>query len=126
MSLGTLTLNAKAYGANRVDANNVAHWTERSAGVAAGYSPLSLSIVEPRGTKPGRVGFRLEVPVVATSDSTCSCTGTVLRTISFTGYADMAGSSTDAEKTDVLARVIDFMSTTQFTNAFLHYQSADS
>lgn len=126
MSLGTLTLNTKVYGPNRVDSNNVAHWAERSAGVAAGYSPLSLSITEPRGTKPGRVGFRLEVPVVATSDTTCSCTGAVLRRIAFTGYADMDGSSTDAEKTDVLARVTAFMATTAFQNAFLHYQSADS
>lgn len=118
MAFTNLTLNTKVYGATRIDSVGTSWWYERSGGTASSYSPLSLSITDPTASKRGRVGFRLEVPVTATVDTACVCAGSVLRTISVTGYADIPGDSTAAEKADALARFIAFVSTPTFANAF--------
>lgn len=118
MSFVNLTLNTKTYGATRIDSSGTSYWTERSAGVANGFSVASLSIVDPSASKRGRVGFRIDIPTVATADSACVCTGQVLRDITMTFYADIDGSSSSTEKADALARLVDFVQTAEFAAAF--------
>jgi len=121
MAFVNLTLNTKVYGASRIDSNGTAFWVNRDGGIYNSFSNVSLSIVDPTSTKRGRVGVRLDVPIVATEDSVCGCAGTVLRSVTVTAYADIDGSSSSAEKEDALARFIDLVSSTEFHDAFVAF-----
>lgn len=104
-----VTLNSVVY--NPAGASNgVLFWYDRSGGVAKSFSPLTTVF----STKVGqnqrtKVSVRLEVPVVATTDSTCGCAGSLLRTSSFQGEYWIDPAATAAERLDLFNRVKDLM-----------------
>lgn len=110
-----ITLNSKTYNFVGFDRNGVSTYQETSAGVPSGFSYLTCRIIP--GTKDAatRVRWRLTMPVVAVSDSDCSCAGSVLRTYSFDeGRIDIPATGTATERADFQARVTALAATTQY------------
>ena len=81
----------------------------REAGVAAGFSRLSESYKDPVTWTQTKITYNLAIPVVATADSDCSCTGTLLRTSSVTVSFWINQGSTLAERTDLYLRLKDLI-----------------
>lgn len=108
-----VTLNTVVYDpAGQDSASKLVLWFNRAGGILNSFSRLTQRFRQGIGAaKASEISFRLEVPVVATSDTTCSCAGALLRT----GYAQVtftfAESSTTAERTDLYLRLKDLVAT---------------
>lgn len=113
----SVTLNAVVY-SPAGSANGTAKWVNRSGGVLNSFSTLQQTFAEASGSKKlTRVNFRLDVPVVATADSTCACTGSLQRTASVQISVWMDPAYTAAERTDLAARIKDLAASGVFTAA---------
>lgn len=115
--MSNLTLNTKTYtGAGLL--NGVVSWIERSLGIASGFSAVRSSLrIDPESQKDGgkiRIKWDLELPVVATEDSSCSCAGEVLRKADVNITIRIDKGYTTAERTDFMERLEDLVQTTQF------------
>lgn len=107
-----VTLNTVVYdpaGAN----NGILTWVNRVGGVLNSFSKLTQGFVTNSGArKLTKASFRVEVPVVATADSTCSCAGAVLRTSSAQIDFWVDPNATLTERTDLFNRVKDLAAST--------------
>lgn len=111
----SITLNSKIYNFIGFDKNGVSIYQETSAGVPSGFSQLSCRVIQSSGNNDAVVRWRLRMPVVAVSDSECSCVGTVLRTFVYEdGKMSIPASSSAAERTDFQLRVTALAATAQF------------
>lgn len=107
-----VTLNTVVYdpaGAN----NGILTWVNRVGGVLNSFSKLTQGFITNSGArKLTKASFRVEVPVVATADSTCSCAGAVLRTSSAQIDFWIDPNATLVERTDLFNRVKDLAAST--------------
>lgn len=114
----SIVLNSKTYNPDGFDQNAVSQYSERSAGVPSGYSGLSFG--QSRSETYIKDNLRLTIPVVATTDSDCSCAGTVLRTTRLRLEVENPVTGVLAERQDLLDRLQDLVLTAQFANFVLH------
>lgn len=112
-----ITLNTVVY--NPAGSNKgIVRWADRSGGVLNSFSYLTQGFVVNSGArKLTKATFRLEVPVVATASSTCSCEGELLRSSSAQIDFWIAPDASAAERADLLARVTDLISSTAVSDA---------
>lgn len=112
-----VTLNSVTY--NPAGTNSgLSSWMDRSGGVSASFSPLTEKFVSNSGpSNLTKVTFRLEVPVVAESDTQCSCAGSLLRTSTCQISFWIPAGSTLAERTDLYLRVKDLISASVVSDA---------
>lgn len=109
-----LTLNTKTY-TFMSDTQGVITWLETSGGVPTGFSSATATIRSPnKAGSPYRAEWRLDLPVVATADSACSCTGTVLRDEAVRVVVEIPDSGTTSERTDFALRLKDLVASSQF------------
>lgn len=109
----SIILNSKTYNPDGFDANGVSNYSERSAGVPSGFSGLAFGQTRTAEYVKGRV--TLNIPIVATTDSDCSCAGAGLRTSRLRIELEEPVTGTLAERQDFLDRLQDLVSTAQFT-----------
>lgn len=107
----SVTLNTVVYGPDGAP-DQVPTWTNRDGGILNSFSKLIQRFATGSGgLKLTKINYQIEVPVVATSDSTCSCTGTVLRTSKASISFSLAPDATLAERTDLYLRLKDLIAT---------------
>lgn len=116
--MGNITLNTETYNGTGVT-NGVAQYIERSAGVAAGFSPVTGSV---RQDSKSRVQWKLAQPVVATEASSCSCPGTVIRVMDADIRARLDPGATLAERTDFALRLKDLVASVEFQQSIINLQ----
>lgn len=113
----SITLNTKVYNPVGFNQNGQFVYSETSGGTPSSFSYLTAKVVTGTGKADSTVKWNLSLPTVATTDSDCSCAGTVLRTdyvrIEFTEPAGI----TAAERTDLWTRVKDLVSVAEFQAA---------
>ena len=115
--MSTITLDALAFNGDGYINPGVSQWTERSAGVIAGFSTLRASAKLDQKFRPK---WDLHVPVIATSDSSCACTGAVLRVGDATISVRMDPSYTLAERTNLADMIKDLTASTQFRDSLIN------
>ena len=108
-----LTLNTKTYSPGGMR-NNAAIWVERSGGVANSFSTLTQSSKDPGAGPVGRLTSKLVIPIVATVDSTCSCTGATLRSTTINLEVLLPAGGSTAERTDAYLRLKDYIASDAF------------
>lgn len=109
--MSTITLDELSYVGDGYLNPGITQWTERSAGVVAGFSTLRASVKVDTKVRPK---WDLHVPVVATTDSSCACTGAVLRVGDVTISVRMDLGMTVAERTSLADRIADLVQSAQF------------
>lgn len=112
-----VTLNSVVY--NPSGANNgTLYWWDRSGGVANSFSPLTQVVTSNSGaSKSMKFSWRLVVPVVAGSDSSCSCAGSLLRSSAGNIVVTIDPNSTAAERADLYARLVSLIASDPVKNA---------
>lgn len=113
MNQANLVLNTKTYTPDGVS-NGVAQWSNRSDGIAAGFSVVKQTLKNPVTGTQIKIDHTLVVPVVASVDTACVCAGEKLRESTVTISVWVPASSTTAERTDVYLRLKDLVADTQF------------
>lgn len=112
-----VTLNTVVYSSSGQQ-NGVVLWFSRAGGVLNSFSKLAQRYAQAvGGLKLTKISYKVEVPVVATADTTCSCTGAVLRTSMATIEFSLAPDATLAERTDLYLRVKDLVASTVLQGA---------
>lgn len=105
-----ITLNTKTY--NYIgNAAAISTYQERSGGLIASFSNLTASVKI--GTRVSTL-WKLSVPVVAATDTSCACAGTVLRKGDVDINVRLDPTMTDAERLDLALRVKDLVASTAF------------
>ncbi len=113
MAIANLTLNTVTY-TYASDVAGVITWLATAGGIPTGFSPVTLALRNPaKFGSPYRLDLRMALPVVATADSACSCTGAVLRSENVRIIAEIPDSGTTAERTDFGLRVKDLVANAQ-------------
>lgn len=120
----SIVLNSKTYNSVGFNANGQSVYKETSAGVPSGFSYLTNKVNTGTGKTDSTVKWNLSLPVIATADSACSCTGSLLRTDYIRVEATFGASSPLAERTDLLARLRALVLTPEFENSFLSLTQA--
>lgn len=88
--------------------SGILYWVNRVGGILNSFSNLTQGFATNSGArKLTKVSFRVDVPIVATSDGTCACTGATLRTSSFQIEYWIDPSATAAERLDLWTRAKD-------------------
>lgn len=118
-----ITLNSVVYNWAGFDASGTSRWTATAAGVASAFSNLTARVTigttTAKDSRPSRAKWRIQIPVIATEDSSCACVGSVLRTSYVDLVADFASTATLAERTDVLNRIKSLVLTPEFSASIL-------
>lgn len=120
-----ITLNSVAYNWVGFDPSGTSRWTATAGGVATAFSNLTARVTiggiddKTKAARMSKVKWRIQIPVIATEDSSCSCVGAILRTGYTDVSADFSPTATLAERTDMLARLRALVLTTDFGNSFL-------
>ncbi len=121
----SITLNSVVYNWSGFDTSGTSRWTATAAGIASAFSNLTAKVTMIAGPsvkgvvqpKTSKVKWRIQIPVIATEDSSCACVGSVLRT----SYADIAvdfdATATAAERIDMLDRIQALVLTTPFIDS---------
>jgi hypothetical protein len=109
----SIILNSKTYNWAQFDPAGASRYTETAGGVPTSFSPLTARVSEGTG-KTRKVKWRLAIPTVATTDSDCSCAGTVLSTDYVNIEIDLSATGTLASRQDILARLQALVLTAQF------------
>lgn len=112
----SITLNTKVYNYAGHTPQSLSMYTERSSGVATGFSPLT-SRVEDGNIASGaktKVRWKLKVPVIQAAESDCACPGEVLREAIVDLVVTFDPKATATERTDILDRLQDLVLTPEF------------
>jgi hypothetical protein len=117
----SITLNTKVYNGNGVIAG-VSSYTERTAGVAAGFSPVTATVSVGDGTAKSRIRWKLHLPVVATEASACACPGQAIRSSDGDINVRLDPGSTTAERTDFALRLKDLVASPEFQASIINLQ----
>lgn len=113
MAIANVVLNTKTY-TFASDQGGIITWLEQSGGIPTGFSALTLALRQPnKQGSPYRLEMRLGVPTVAAVDSSCTCTGDVLRSEDARIVVEIPVNGTTAERTDVGLRLKDLLANTQ-------------
>lgn len=102
----SVTLNTIVYDPAGSD-KGIVKWVNRAGGLLNSFSTLSQRFLTGvGGLKLNKLSFKVEVPIVATSDTTCSCSGSLLRMNQASIEFSISPSATLAERTDIYLRVV--------------------
>ena len=120
--MSNLTLNTKTYtGAGLV--NGLVSWIERSLGIASGFSVTRSSLrTDPEKGGKVRGKWDIDMPIVATESSACSCAGDVLRTADANISFRLDKRLTLAERTDFALRLKDLVASAQFQASIINLE----
>lgn len=110
----SITLNGKVYNPIGFNQNGQFVYSETSGGYPSAFSYLTSKVNTGTGKTDSSVKWNLSIPVVATGDSDCSCTGSVLRTSFGKIEITEPASGTAAERLDFWTRVSDLVASAQF------------
>lgn len=110
-----VTLNTIVYAPSGTT-NGVSSWTNRSGGYGASFTHLKEEFVQPTKGDVVRMKFSLDVPIVATADTSCNCEGGLLRTSTIQLSVWVPQSSTAAERTDLYNRLKDLVLSAPVSN----------
>lgn len=126
--MANLTLNTVVYNGLGV-VNSLASWVARGTGIAAGFAWVKARVnLDPdnlgqkNGSKYVRIRWNGNIPILATADSSCACTGEVLRFSDFDITIRAAADSTTAERTDLALRLKDLTASTEFQSSVINLQ----
>lgn len=112
-----VTLNSVVYSSSGTS-NGITKWVNRAGGILNSFKKLTQAFVTGSGArKLTKVTFRLELPVVATADSACSCIGALLRTSSAQIDFWVDPNASAAERADLVAQVKDLAASAAVSNA---------
>lgn len=113
----SLTLNTVVYDPDGAP-NGQVTWTNRSGGILNSFSNVTQMFnTSVGGAKLTKMSYRISVPVVASTDTTCSCTGTLLRTSTAAISFSLAPDASLAERTDLYLRLKDLLASTLVSDA---------
>lgn len=103
----SVTLNSIVYDPAGAD-KGILKWVNRVGGILNSFSNLTQGFITNSGVrKMTKVTYRVEVPIVAATDTTCGCAGSLLRTSSAQIDFWVDPNATAAERADLVARVKD-------------------
>lgn len=109
MSAPNLVLNGKTYTFDS-DVSGVITWSDKTGGIPAGFSKVTASLrPSAKSTSPYRVDLRIDIPILAAEDSSCACTGEVLRWETGRISVEIPFTGTTAERTDAATRLKDLI-----------------
>lgn len=111
-AFASITLNSKVYSPDTISAGT-AVWKNRESGTVNGFKTATAKLTSDSSASKAvsRVRLSLRLPVVASEDSTCVCTGDVLHTNQVSVDFVLSNASTIAERTDLLTGVKDYLAT---------------
>ena len=90
-------------------------WVNRTGGILNSFSEVTQDYREAvGGLKLTTASVKLKVPVVATTDTSCTCAGNVLRLGQAEVIVKLAPDSTLAERTDLYLRLKDLVNSSYF------------
>jgi hypothetical protein len=115
--IGNVTLNSVVYYPSARNQTTGFVWVDRTSGYPNGQGLLSYSGPVSKGTNTKRVGFRLDLPTVATADDTCACAGDLVNSNGVTIYVDVDTRSSVAQRTDLVARITSLVASGVFVSA---------
>lgn len=118
--MSTIVLNTKNYLSAGI-ANAISAFTERSAGIAAGFSNATFSLRMNSQDKI-RGTVKLDLPVVAEEATSCACPGQVLRVADANISIRMDQGMTTAERTDFALRLKDLVASSAFQDYVINLQ----
>lgn len=110
-----LTLNTKTYAGNGIQ-NGIASYTERSVGIASGFSDVTSSLKLEASKTRGVV--KLTLPEVTTEASACACPGDILRTSDVITNIRIDPKAPAATRTDLYLRYKDLVASAAFRAMF--------
>jgi len=110
-----VTLNSVVYTPNGTT-NGVTSWANRSGGYGNSFAYLKEKFTTPAKGDVVRMEFDLTLPIVATTSTTCTCEGEVLRTSTVKVSIWVPANSTAAERTDLWVRIKDYMASAPVSN----------
>lgn len=111
-----ITLNTKTYNfAGHQPPVNQSVYMERSAGIPQGFSPLSVKVEEPNAKGQSKVRWKLKLPTLVTETSACACEGDVASEDFLDLVVTFGKGNTSARRADLLARLQDLVTKTEFT-----------
>ena len=113
----SITLNSKVYDNVGFNQNGQFVYAEKSAGVPSGFSYLTGKVNTGTGKSDSTVKWNLSIPIVATTDSDCACSGDVLRQYYAKIEVTEPAGSTSAERADVRARIASLVAATQWVDS---------
>lgn len=119
--MANIVLNTKTYNGSGV-INGIAMYTERSAGVAGGFAPLSASVKVGNGSDKTRIHWKAGLPVVAVEATSCACPGQSLRRADADFNIRMDSAMTLAERTDFALRLKDLVASPEFQASIISLQ----
>jgi len=123
---GNVTLNAIVYAPAGVT-GGVASWMDRSSGLPNGFSLLTERFTIPSAGGPVfKTEFKLTIPVIAATDTSCVCAGDLLRSSTVIITVLEASTSTAAERLDVFNRIRDLVASVPFSDAVKNLDPARS
>lgn len=109
--MSTIVLNSLNYVGSGI-LNGVSWFMERSKGLANAFSSLTARVGFTKDKT--NVLWKLVVPVVKETDSSCGCAGEVVRTTYVDISVRMDRAATAAERDDVKVRVQNLVASPQF------------
>lgn len=118
-AIADLTLNSVAYKpTSRVNSTGFL-WTDRTSDYPSGQGEVSFSgpTAKDKAGRVKRVGFRLNMPAVASESDACACAGSIVNENIVTIYVDVDTASSLAQRTDLVARIASLVGSTPFVNA---------
>lgn len=95
----------------------IARWVDRSGGFGTSFGTVTQKFTTPAKSPVTRMEFDVVMPVVATEDGTCVCTGDVLRTFTAKISVWIPVTSTSAERVNFCDRIQSLVSAGAFTDA---------
>lgn len=113
----SVTLNTKVYDNVGFNSNGQFVYSEKSGGTPSSFSYLTTKVAVGSGKADSVVKWNLSVPIVATTDSDCACTGEILRSSYVKIEVSLPAGSSAAERTDVRARIASLVAATQFVDS---------
>lgn len=116
-TIGNVTLNSVVYYPQARSGSTGFTWVDRTSAYPAGQGALGFSGAVDKGKSIKRVGFRLDMPTVATSSDSCACAGSIVSSNAVTIYVDVDTRSSLTERTDLVARIASLVGTAVFANA---------
>lgn len=115
----SITLNSKVYPFAGFDSQSLSTYVNRDSGVPSGFSRLTARVDEGSASANTKVRWKLKVPVVSTEDSECSCAGALLREYAVDLVVTVPPGSTAAERTDLEARIVDLVASSEFSASII-------
>jgi hypothetical protein len=119
----SLTLNTKVFTFDGI-ANAIAAFSNRAAGVVAGFKTVTASIrLTP---EKSRVTWKAGFPVVAEEATSCACPGNVVRRLDADINVRMDPGATTAERTDFALSLKDLVASPEFQASIISLQTPSS